>query len=514
MKKLSLLIILCPLSGTSQVTQIADFPFRPEVILKGKALFMGVDAQHGKELWISDGSEVGTRLLKDIVPGTTGSTPYAFLKVGDLAYFQTANNELWRTDGTDIGTYLVMRNPDIINPFPVFEQNGWIYFMERESGSKRFLWRMNGNPNSEVLVTPKSTFIDTSGYILLNNTDFIFNGRTASGGWAIWRSNGVVNQQVTDLTSTSALSSYTQLNSAKKIDEKIYFSPITEAYGWEPWITNGTSSGTHLLKDILVSTNYFDNSSASNFTKVGDQVFFTAKDNTHGLELWKTDGTEAGTAMVKEICPGNNTSGSQPEILFEYSGRLYFQQHDGSSNQLYKTDGTDAGTIKLTNFTDFWAGYRPLEKNGKLFFTAYTGQYGEEPYFIDLETLQTTMIADINPGTGSSSSAEFFELNANIYFVGSIDGTIDGDRTFRIDPSILSVATDKKPDIKIYPNPVSDILNLSEKADKIEVTDQSGRLLKMQKNCNSIDVKNLESGMYYLKITNKQKTKLKKFIKK
>ena len=91
---------------------------------------------------------------------------------------------------------------------------------------------------------------------------------------------------------------------------------------------------------------------------------------------------------------------------------------------------------------------------------------------------------------------------------------MNGDKTFCIDSSALSVATDKKPDITIYPTPVSDILNLSEKADKIEVTDQSGRLLKMQKNCNSINVENLEWGMYYLKITNRQKTKLKKFIKK
>lgn len=514
MKKFSLLFVLLSLSGTSQITKIADFAFRPEVVLNGKALFMGIDPTHGKELWISDGTEAGTHVLKDIIPGTIGSIPYSFLKVGNVAYFQTDNNQIWRTDGTNVGTYLVMWNPDIVRPFPMFEQNGWIYFMERESGSSRFLWRMNGNPNSEVMVTPKSTFTDTTGYIRLNGTDFLFNGRTASGGWAIWRSNGIVNQSMIDLTTTTALSSYTQLNSAKNIDGKIYFSPITETYGWEPWTTDGTASGTQLLKDIYVSNYYFDNSAASNFTKMGGQIFFVAKDNMHGLELWKTDGTGAGTMMVKEICPGNNNSGSQPEILFEYNSLLYFQQHDGTSNQLYKTDGTEAGTIKLTNLDYFWAGYRPLVKDGKLFFTAYTLQYGEEPYFIDLETLQITMIADINPGIGSSSSAEFFELNGNVFFSGTIDGTIYGDRTFRINPSVLSVSSEKKSDIKIHPNPVSDILNLSEKADKIEITDQNGRLLKTQNSCKSVDVKNLASGIYYLKIINGQKKEIKKFIKK
>lgn len=514
MKKISLLYILFSLYGKSQVVHIADFSFRPDVVLNGKALFMGYDAVHGKELWVSDGTEAGTHLLKDIIPGITSSIPYSFLKVGNIAYFQTDNNQIWRTDGTDIGTYLVMWNPDIVRPFPMFEQNGWIYFMERESGSSRFLWRMNGNPNSEVIVTPKSTFSDTSGYISLNNTDFLFNGRTASGGWTIWRSNGIVNYNMIDLTSTSALSSYTQLNSARNMDGKIYFSPVTEAYGWEPWTTDGTATGTKLLKDILVSSNYFDNSAASNFTKMGSHIFFTAKDNTHGLELWKTDGTELGTMMVKEICPGNNTGGSQPEILFEYNGLLYFQQHDGTSNQLYRTDGTESGTIKLTNVDYFWAGYRPLLKDGKLFFTAYTSQYGDEPYFIDLETLQITMIADVNPGTGSSSSAEFFELNGNVFFTGTVDGTTNGDKTFRIDSSVLSVNSDQKSEIKIYPNPVSEILNLTEKVERIEITDQNGRFLKMQKNSKSIDVQNLASGIYYLKIINGQKTETKKFIKK
>ena len=46
-------------------------------------------------------------------------------------------------------------------------------------------------------------------------------------------------------------------------------------------------------------------------TVVGSTVFFTATDATHGTELWKTDGTAAGTALVKDVYPGS--IGSYPD---------------------------------------------------------------------------------------------------------------------------------------------------------------------------------------------------------
>ncbi|UOE39743.1 hypothetical protein MTP09_07360 [Chryseobacterium suipulveris] len=62
MKKLSLLFILFSLSGTSQVTQIADFPFRPDVIINGKDL-----------------ETLQIRIIADINPGTGSSSSAEFL---------------------------------------------------------------------------------------------------------------------------------------------------------------------------------------------------------------------------------------------------------------------------------------------------------------------------------------------------------------------------------------------------------------------------------------------------
>ncbi|MDD3045638.1 MAG: hypothetical protein PHF33_09300 [Candidatus Delongbacteria bacterium] len=77
------------------------------------------DGTHGDELWISDGTETGTKMVKDIMPGQGQSNPKIFLEHKNILYFTasdgTHGNELWRTDGTTDGTYMVFdlfKGPD------------------------------------------------------------------------------------------------------------------------------------------------------------------------------------------------------------------------------------------------------------------------------------------------------------------------------------------------------------------------------------------------------------------
>ena len=79
------------------------------------------------------------------------------------------------------------------------------------------------------------------------------------------------------------------------------------------WVTDGSEAGTHLVKDI----NY--NSSFPRWlTAVGNDVYFSARDDDNGFELWTSDGTEAGTYMIQDL----NTSGASspnPIILLNNS---------------------------------------------------------------------------------------------------------------------------------------------------------------------------------------------------
>jgi ELWxxDGT repeat protein len=92
----------------------------------------------------------------------------------------------------------------------------------------------------------------------------------------------------------------------------LFFSATDGSHGTELWQTNGTSAGTALVADILPG------SASSLFlpglTNVSGTLFFSADDGSHGQEVFKSNGTSTGTAMVKDINPGNKyfDGGSYP----------------------------------------------------------------------------------------------------------------------------------------------------------------------------------------------------------
>ena len=124
------------------------------------------------------------------------------------------------------------------------------------------------------------------------------------------------------------------------------------------WKTDGTDAGTVLVKDIAPgsdsggegegegSSEAPRSSAPQNLTNVNGTLFFTADDGAHGYEIWKSDGTEAGTVMVKDIVSGS--SGSNPYQLTDVNGTLFFTANDGVHGfELWMSDGTEAGTVMV-----------------------------------------------------------------------------------------------------------------------------------------------------------------------
>ena len=113
----------------------------------------------------------------------------------------------------------------------------------------------------------------------------------------------------------------------------------------ELWKSDGTTAGTVLVKDINPGS---ASSSIGYLTPVGNTLYFVASNGTQGVELWKSDGTTAGTMLVKDIRSGS--ASSYPSALAGMNDLLYFSASDGvNGTELWKSDGTSAGTQMLFN---------------------------------------------------------------------------------------------------------------------------------------------------------------------
>jgi ELWxxDGT repeat protein len=138
-----------------------------------------------------------------------------------------------------------------------------------------------------------------------------------------------------------------------------FFAGTDVEHGVELWKTDGTAAGTVFVRDINPGPAKSGPSRGSSypreFTEAAGVVFFVACEPDHGWELWRTDGTEAGTVMVEDIdtrpvtalagSDGCLDAGWRHQDLREMRGRLYFLGDDGGAGVgLWQSDGTAAGT--------------------------------------------------------------------------------------------------------------------------------------------------------------------------
>lgn len=175
-----------------------------------------------------------------------------------------------------------------------------------------------------------------------------------------------------------------------------------------------------LVKDI----NPNGNSGVAFLTCYGGEVFFSATDGVHGVELWKTDGTEGGTVMVKDLNPGSGNG--TPSNFMGFNGMLHFTATDGINGlQLWRTDGTEGGTQVVLSLADVdgltaWSEFAVL--NDRIFFRGADATHGGELWSTDGTAAGTQLFLDINPGITNSGIDDPIAYGGKLYFE-AFDGT-------------------------------------------------------------------------------------------
>lgn len=216
--------------------------------------------------------------------------------------------------------------------------------------------------------TKSATRIYTLLFTLLLGAGVLFYANPTQAGWLHSASAATLPTPVLIKDVNPGVNSglLTQFDRVKMInlDGTIYFSGNTDAEGVELWKSNGTTAGTVLVKGIKPGVN---SSWPTNFAAFNGKLFFVSDDGTNGKEVWSSDGSPGGTAMLKNINPGGS---AEPYELVVSGGYLYFFADDGShGSALWKSDGTASNTQMVSAVS----GYRLTDVNGKVFFSVNGG---------------------------------------------------------------------------------------------------------------------------------------------
>jgi len=197
----------------------------------------------------------------------------------------------------------------------------------------------------------------------------------------------------------------------------------TDSLGNELWVTDGTGPGTRRVADVNPGT---ASSLPVPLGAIGSEVVFAATRPDVGRELFISDGTAAGTRLLRDITPG---PADGLDVFFnenpaaELNGAVLFGAGPLVDQELWRTDGTTAGTQRVTELNPT-AGSNPrgwTTFGGRVVFIA-NGQGGTELYVTDGSAAGTTLVADLNPGSASSLPGAFTPLFGWLYFIAN-DGT-------------------------------------------------------------------------------------------
>lgn len=220
-------------------------------------------------------------------------------------------------------------------------------------------------------------------------------------------------------------------------------------HGREPWITDGTPEGTHLVKDI--NEDGYASLGVEYGVYIGNTYYFSADDGVHGQELWKSDGTASGTVMVKDIIVGQ--VGAAPEKLTVMDNSLYFFTTNNSSGKtLWKSNGTANGTVQVKTIEV--GAYMHIQHfiadNHELYFQI--ASYNLDGDAVSFNVSQMWKSDGTSNGTSTlyewDTFADYYNnivaLNNVVYFgkddsLWRTDGTLEGTYDLNIDMFTLQV---------------------------------------------------------------------------
>ncbi|KAF2511446.1 T9SS type A sorting domain-containing protein [Flavobacterium zhairuonense] len=416
------------------------------VVFNNEAYFLANDNVNGTEIWKTNGTASGTILLKDISEGPSSvwiEKIHVDKANNKLLFYSTSTNypekKLWVSDGTATGTFKLSdvqasNISGIEQSFVSVNNKTYLTGQTEKEGNE--LWSTDGTKSGTSFFADLNYSNSSYASKFTNvNGNLFFSANGKQSGNQLFKSDGTVlgTKMIKDIN--PGYNGMDNLSEMKAINGTLFFSGIDATHGYELWKSDGTENGTIMVKDINPGNksslqNYNDKQS---FTVINNILYFSADNGLNGFELWRSDGTESGTYMIKDIATDRS---SYPRSFTSLNNTIYFIANDLTGSALWTTDGTQSGTIKITNLNDM----RVLQTvNNKLFIVAETSgtSYGPHDVWVSDGTASGTSHIKSFGDNIDSDIQITASLKNEIYFVArspesynkavyKTDGTIGG----------------------------------------------------------------------------------------
>ncbi len=311
-----------------------------------------------------------------------------------------------------------------LGPRNFLEMNGSVYYEGNDltvgNNEADFqLWRTDGT----VAGTTKLVDSPLSGVTKIG-TKLYFRHFTPATGFELWSYTEADGASMVCDINPGPNSSFP--DNMVEFNNKLAFFSYTDALGYELYISDGTSSGTTLIKDCNPGTAHGQIYTGTTYTSGGtsypylmvlnrykpivykNKLYFFASNGINGYELWSTDGTTAGTQMVQDINPGSGNSlfprdyagffGDGPQFTI-LNDDLFFVAYDDVNGFELRKITNGSGVVELVK--DIYPGNtdsqirKIVNFNGMLYFGANDGVNGHELWRTAGTTATTSMFIDI-----------------------------------------------------------------------------------------------------------------------
>jgi ELWxxDGT repeat protein len=435
-------------------------PLAP-VVIGSTAWFAAKDEAMGLEVWRTDGTREGTRLLRELTAGPNLRGLSGFVAVGDSLYVSTETGPdtglLWKSDGTTEGTRPLTLPAGVRAPGNIASCNGKLFFQNMRPDMRIYgtgLWASDGTPTGTVQLSSSLLIKRTSPtHLACANGTLFFLSPALVGPYSdeLWKSDGTP-------TGTVRLGNIGPVTS--------FGDPVIVAVGsrvfvntnnpstFGLWTSDGTPVGTTPVDGFDRTTLY------SNLTVVGDTVYFVTNQGVNKAILWASDGTPAGTRRLMES-HGLRFASYQAvgdTLVFSMGGKGYrsdgtpegtvpvalddldLQREPGGGAVLpdgrwvlsamervfmapprvWVSDGTAAGRTRLQSSTGQGPiNARQLTRLGdRVLLWADDGLHGLEPWVTDGTSAGTHMVRDIFRADGSWPSS-LTDVDGTLYFTAA-----------------------------------------------------------------------------------------------